>query len=584
MNGNTPWRTTRGSRLLALAEGQNQWYKIRNQSDGPAVVSIYDEIGFFGVKASDLISELADISGPIHLHINSPGGEVNEGLAIYNCLMARDEVTVFVDGIAASIASVIAMAGDVIKIAPSAQMMVHNPFAGVIGDADDFRSMADQLDENRDNISRIYAARAGGTPEHWCSVMKATGWYRGQEAIDAGLADELVEQKAKGKAALVSMAPTSKFNLDLLYSPGKVAAHVAGGGSRIDAKNVAWQFDLSDIVQVKPGCEHDDTHKGANGRVCEVNGNALGVCFNEDEGVHRWYTDNELLLVEEQNQSANSGPPPMASVRGVRNAAAHSYVGDRDTHHEPMSGTHSHNHAAFGADDHDDGIHHHSHTHNGDAVHGHEHTMHSHSHEGYGDHPHRHAHDEGQERFGPHSHRHTHHGDPDHDGDDDTTAAGDTDQDYFAGPARNSLHGEERAVIMAHIDLHNSSYDDSPWDGGAAMSAAANSANPASALSAICAGKRSGDASTKEAHALPHHKSPGSAPNKAGVSAAIAALNGGRGGVKGLTNRDAALAHLKAHAKAWESEGSSSDAAPSPWIDVDDEELNTIMANLKGVQ
>ena len=491
MNGNTPWRTTRGSRLLALAEGQNHWYRIRNEADGPAVISIYDEIGFFGVKASDLIAELSDISGPIDLHLNSPGGEVNEGLAIYNCLMARDDVTVYVDGIAASIASVIAMAGDRIFIAPSAQIMVHNPFAGVIGDADDFRSMADQLDENRDNISRIYAARAGGTPEHWCSVMKATGWYRGQEAIDAGLADELTELKVKGKAAL---AATARFDLNLLYSPGTVAAHVGTGT--------------------------------------------------------------------------------------VKDAAAHSYVGDRDTHHEPMSGTHSHNHAAFGAEDHDDGIHHHSHTHNGDAVHGHEHSFHEHGHDGYGDHPHRHAHDEGVERFGAHSHRHAHHGEPDHDGD-----TGSTGGPVMSG--MNAIDCQDPTVItamQAHIDLHNSSYDDSAWDGGAAMSAAANSASPASALSAICAGKRSGDASTEAAHALPHHKSPGSAPNKAGVTAAIAALNGGRGGVKGLTNRDAALAHLKAHARAWESEGSSSDAAPSPWIDVDDEELNTIMANLKGVQ
>lgn len=219
MNGSTPWRTTRGSRLLALSQGQN-WYKIMAVADGPAQISIYDEIGFFGVSASDLMADLAGVVGPIDVHLNSPGGEVNEGLAIYNCLMARDGVTIYVDGIAASIASVIAMAGDTIRIAPSAQMMVHNPFSGMIGDADDFRAMADQLDENRDNVARIYAARAGGTPEHWKKVMKATGWYRGQEAISAGLADELTELKAKGKNSVAASAT----NFDMSVYKNKVAA------------------------------------------------------------------------------------------------------------------------------------------------------------------------------------------------------------------------------------------------------------------------------------------------------------------------------------------------------------------------
>jgi ATP-dependent protease ClpP protease subunit len=85
MNHNTPWRTTRGNRIVALAQGHNDWYKIKNLTDGPAQLSIYDEIGFFGITAHDLISDLADVAGPIDVHLNSPGGEVNDGLAIYNC-------------------------------------------------------------------------------------------------------------------------------------------------------------------------------------------------------------------------------------------------------------------------------------------------------------------------------------------------------------------------------------------------------------------------------------------------------------------------------------------------------------------
>lgn len=272
----------------------------------------------------------------------------------------------------------------------------------------------------------------------------------------------------------------------------------------------------------------------------------------------------------------------------VQNAASHGYISEGDTAHEPMTGVHSHNHAAFDAPDHDDGIHSHAHTHNGDAHHEHSpHVMHEHGH----DHSagHRHAHAAGMESYGPHSHAHAHgHADPDHDGDNDATMNGDTDHDYWAAPARNGAEEEERGVIKMHVDLHNASYDDSPWDGGAALSAASNSANPASALSAICAGRRSGDSSKQEAHALPHHKHPGSPPNRAGVNNALARLSQ----TQGLTNKSAAEAHLKAHQSAWASKSDDHDDHTHDMqnhthgdiLDFTDEELTKFAQTLKGAQ
>lgn len=482
MNRNTPWRTTRGSRILALSQGQNDWYRIKNLADGPAQLHIYDEIGFFGVSSNDLVADLQNIEGPIDLHINSPGGEVCEGLAIYNCLMAREGVTVYVDGMAASIASVVAMAGDHIKIAPTAQMMVHNAFAMAVGDAEDLRAMADRLDENTQNISRIYAGRAGQTPEYWIDIMSKTGWYRGQEAVDAGLADEVVEQRSKAAAKT---------------------------------------FDMS------------------------------------------VYRHNSV-----SNASTRASADP-------KNAAMHPYHGEFGHSHEPLTGRHSHNHAAFGASDGDDGIHHHDHTHNNDSIHDHTHIQHAHGHRHNGDSSHRHAHDEGQDHYGQVAHQHTHH-DPDHDGDNDGTATGDRDNDYWAAPVRNSVDEEERSIIRMHLDLHNASFDDTPWDGPAAMSAAAKSDSPASALNAICAGKRKGDPTTEAAHALPHHKHPGSPPNKAGVTAALGRLNQ----TQGLTNKSAAKAHLDAHARAWES-NSKGETSSSDWTD---EEILNISNTLRGVQ
>jgi ATP-dependent protease ClpP protease subunit len=187
----TPWRTVQ--RQWALHQGgNNTWYRIRNQISGPTQLHIYDEIGYFGVSAKDLIRDLADVNGPLELHLNSPGGEVHEGIAIYNTLMSRNDVTVMIDGIAASIASVIAMAGNPILIARTAQVMVHDGYAMAIGDAQDFRDQAEVLDKASNLIASVYADHTGKPVGYWREIMKAETWYDSQEAIDAGLADRFI--------------------------------------------------------------------------------------------------------------------------------------------------------------------------------------------------------------------------------------------------------------------------------------------------------------------------------------------------------------------------------------------------------
>src|SRR6266702_815108 len=149
MSRNTPWRTTR--KMYSLHQQGNDWYRIRNQKDGPTQLHIYDEIGYFGVSAGDLIRDLADVGGPLEVHLNSPGGEVFDGIAIYNVLLARHDVTIMIDGLAASIASVIAMAGNPVLVARNAQMMVHDGFGMAIGNAQDMRDLAELLDRTIDN-------------------------------------------------------------------------------------------------------------------------------------------------------------------------------------------------------------------------------------------------------------------------------------------------------------------------------------------------------------------------------------------------------------------------------------------------
>jgi ATP-dependent protease ClpP protease subunit len=182
--------------MYALNSGHNDWYRIRNQIDGPTQLHIYDEIGYFGVSASDMIRDLADVTGPLEVHLNSPGGEVFDGIAIYNALVARRDVTIMIDGLAASIASVIAMAGNPVLIARQAQVMVHDGFGMSIGNAKDMREMAELLDKTSNNIASIYSDHTGRTQDYWRAVMQAETWYSGQEAIDAGLADRFIDSGA----------------------------------------------------------------------------------------------------------------------------------------------------------------------------------------------------------------------------------------------------------------------------------------------------------------------------------------------------------------------------------------------------
>jgi ATP-dependent protease ClpP protease subunit len=185
---------------LAVGMGTARYRLIRNET-GPARVDIYDDIGgggWFsgGVSAQDVAAQLAEIDGDVEVHINSGGGDVFDGIAIYNAIAQRaGNVTTIVDGIAASIASVIAQGGKTRIIAPGAMMMIHDALSMCIGFAADMREVADLLDQVSDNIASVYASRSG-TPAGWRDAMQAETWYNADQAVNAGLADKLAERPA----------------------------------------------------------------------------------------------------------------------------------------------------------------------------------------------------------------------------------------------------------------------------------------------------------------------------------------------------------------------------------------------------
>lgn len=179
------------------------WYRIENAAAEVADVSIFDEISPWGVTAQDFVRELGGISAPrINLHLNTPGGDVFDGIAIYNALIDHPaEVTVWIPGLAASIGTVIAMAAHRVMIAPHAKMMIHEAWGGAVGDASDMAKMAERLEATSANIAAIYAERAGGDVEYWRARMKAETWYTDDQAVAAGLADGVGRSNDQAKAS-----------------------------------------------------------------------------------------------------------------------------------------------------------------------------------------------------------------------------------------------------------------------------------------------------------------------------------------------------------------------------------------------
>jgi ATP-dependent protease ClpP protease subunit len=185
--------TERAVRVARALNKRRDWYRIENATADEASVYIYDEIGYWGLTAADLVRDLQSVKAKrINLHLNSPGGEVFDGWAIYTALKQHPAtVAVQVDGLAASIASVIAMAGDTVTMAKPATLMIHDAYGFVLGNAAEMQAMAEVLDKLSDQIAAIYAERAGGSVREWRDRMRAETWYTEREAVDAGLADEV---------------------------------------------------------------------------------------------------------------------------------------------------------------------------------------------------------------------------------------------------------------------------------------------------------------------------------------------------------------------------------------------------------
>lgn len=186
------------------------------------VLRMYEPIdswgGDWGVSAREFLGVLDGISTPrIRLHINSPGGEVYEAIAILNALRAHPaRVTAVVDGLAASAASFIAAGAEELVMGRNTELMIHDAWGIGMGPAATMRDLADRLDHVSDNIASIYAAKAGGAVTDWREAMLAETWYSADEAVAAGLADAVAGAEPAGDAAA-----SNRWDLTVFRNAGR---------------------------------------------------------------------------------------------------------------------------------------------------------------------------------------------------------------------------------------------------------------------------------------------------------------------------------------------------------------------------
>ena len=170
-------------------------FSAAKATDAPELLSIYDEIGFWGVQAADFRTSLSNVkSSTLDVEISSPGGDTFVGLAIYNMLRSSGKtVNVRITGVAASAASLIAMAGDTITMPKNTFMMIHNPWSYAMGNAEELRGTADMLEKVQASLTATYVDKTGMAEAEMVAMLSKDTWMTADECLQMGFCTEVVE-------------------------------------------------------------------------------------------------------------------------------------------------------------------------------------------------------------------------------------------------------------------------------------------------------------------------------------------------------------------------------------------------------
>lgn len=227
--------------------------KARKQSAPPAEIAIYGDIDpYIGVSAASVresIAALGDVR-EFAVRLNSAGGNIFEGIAIFSLLRAHPaRVKVIVDGIALSMASVVAMAGDVIEAAENSFFMIHNPVSAAYGESEDLRDWAEVLDKLKTQLVAIYAKRTKQDPATIGQLMDAETWFTAAEAVEFGLADRVTNQ-----LALAASFDARRFQKTPISLRGSKMSHHAPDPATLEelqkfCPNMAAEFYIDQLTK-----------------------------------------------------------------------------------------------------------------------------------------------------------------------------------------------------------------------------------------------------------------------------------------------------------------------------------------------
>lgn len=270
------------------SEQQRHWYKwitakadTKAPAEKRAVVHVYDTIGadmfFGGVDVKELVDEIEALGDDVTLEarINSPGGYAWDGLTLATAIMRHKGPTeTYVDGLAASAASIVALASDRVVVSKYGQIMLHNARGGVYGTAEELKAGAEALGKLNNSIADFYADRAGGDAAGWRRVMSRETWYNAEEALAAGLAtevDESAKREDSEQAVALSLAkPTAMFKY-----PGRQAAPPPTASAQDGPTGPVTQeakVPISEKLAERLGLSADATDEEVNAKLDELEG------------------------------------------------------------------------------------------------------------------------------------------------------------------------------------------------------------------------------------------------------------------------------------------------------------------------
>lgn len=224
----------------------SKWYEMKAKGAQTGEVLIYDEIGAYGINAKSFATDLKSLGDVkiLNVHINSPGGSVIDGNAIYNSLVNhKARVNVHIDGVALSMGSVIAMAGDHISMAENALFMIHNPFGMAFGDAEELRKTADVMDKMKASLIKSYQSQTGMEESAISDLMDAETWLDADEALEMGFVHEVA-----GAVEMAAHFDLSKYDFknapqgEKSFDSSAKSTILTVGGSELSDK------DVSDLV------------------------------------------------------------------------------------------------------------------------------------------------------------------------------------------------------------------------------------------------------------------------------------------------------------------------------------------------